>query len=35
MSCGLDHSRPFLDLALDEVPEIFGQVPLRCDQHIA
>ena len=24
-----------LDLALDELPEIFGRSPLRCDQHIA
>jgi hypothetical protein len=32
---GLDHPSPFLDLALDELPEIFGRSPLRCDQHIA
>jgi len=32
---GLDHRSPFLDLALDELPEIFGRPPLRCDQHIA
>ena len=32
---GFDHRSPFLDLALDELPEIFGRSPLRCDQHIA
>ena len=32
---GLDHPSPFLDLALDELPEVFGRSPLLGNQHIA